>query len=120
VDVLRRTARRALENSDGSPQTSVVWFKREGDTVLFSTTKARLKARNIARDARVSISIFATENPYRYVEIRGTAELTDDPGKTLPMELSHKYLGEDPPAESDEVRRVIIRVTPEKIIEFSA
>jgi PPOX class probable F420-dependent enzyme len=109
----------ATLNADGSPQTSVMWLKRDGDNVLFSTTTARRKARNIARDPRVSISIFATENPYRYVEIRGTAELIEDPGKTLPKELSQKYVGQEPPPESDEVVRVIVRVTPEKVIEFS-
>jgi Pyridoxamine 5'-phosphate oxidase len=31
---------------DGSPHTSVVWFERDGDTVLFSTTSGRRKARN--------------------------------------------------------------------------
>lgn len=41
--------------------------------------------------------------------------LTPDPGKTLPKTLSHKYLGEDPPAEGDDVERVIVRLHVEKI-----
>jgi PPOX class probable F420-dependent enzyme len=103
---------------DGAPQSSVVWVKRDGDTVLFSTTERRQKTRNIAADPRVSISIFDLANPYESVEIRGVAELTVDEGKRLPHELSHKYLGEDPPkAEPDEVR-MIVRVTPEKVIHF--
>jgi len=110
----------ATLNADGSPQTSVMWVARDGDTVLFSTTTARLKARNMARDPRVSISIFATENPYRTVEIRGTAELSEDPGRTVQRAISHKYLGQDPPAEPAEVVRVVVRVTPERIVEFSA
>ena len=110
----------ATLNADGSPQTSVMWVARDGDTVLFSTTTARLKARNMARDPRVSISIFATENPYRTVEIRGTADLTEDSGRTVQRAVSHKYLGQDPPAEPAEVVRVVVRVTPERIVEFSA
>lgn len=110
----------ATLNADGSPQTSLVWVQRDGDTVLFSKTTARLKARNIARDPRVSISIFATENPYRMVEIRGTADLTEDSGRTVQRAISHKYMGQDPPAEPAEVVRVVVRVTPEKIVEFSA
>jgi PPOX class probable F420-dependent enzyme len=109
----------ATLNPDGSPQTSVVWIKRDHDHVLFSTTTSRRKARNLARDPRISLSIFDLENPYYSVEIRGTAELIDDPDRTLPKELSRKYLGEDPPDEPAEVIRVIVRVTPHRIREFS-
>jgi len=35
----------ATLNPDGGPQTSVVWILREGDTVVFSTTRARRKTR---------------------------------------------------------------------------
>jgi PPOX class probable F420-dependent enzyme len=65
-------------NPDGAPQTSVVWFKREGEAVLFSTTTARQKARNLARDPRISLAIFDIDNPYDVVEIRGRAELAED------------------------------------------
>jgi hypothetical protein len=50
----------------------------------------------------VSLTVFDTANPYQSVELRGTAELTGDPGKSLPRALSQKYLGEDPPPEPDE------------------
>lgn len=104
----------------GAPQNSVVWIKREGDTVLFSSTARRQKVRNLERDPRISISVFDLANPYVSTEIRGVAEVLPDPEKKLPHELSHKYLGIDPPGEKDEEARVIIRVTPEKIVGFSA
>jgi PPOX class probable F420-dependent enzyme len=109
----------ATVNPDGGPQTSVVWILREGDTVVFSTTAGRRKARNLARDPRISVSVFDTGNPYHSVEIRGTAELVEDTGKSLPKALSRKYLGEDPPPEPDEVVRLIVRVTPDKVNTFS-
>ncbi|MFE9683740.1 PPOX class F420-dependent oxidoreductase [Streptomyces sp. NPDC006285] len=104
----------------GAPQNSVVWIKREGDTVLFSSTDGRQKVRNLRRDPRVSLSVFDLADPYTSVEIRGTAEIVPDEGKRLPYELSHKYLGVDPPAEKDDEVRVIIRVLPERVIGFSA
>lgn len=106
-------------NPDGGPQSSVMWFKRDGDTVLLSTTADRQKARNLARDPRVSISVYDLANPYSSVELRGTAELLPDPDKRLPHELSHRYLGVDPPvAEPTEVR-LVIRVTPAKVLRFA-
>lgn len=115
----RNFATVATLNGDGSPQTSVVWVERDGDTVLFSTTAARRKARNIARDPRVSLTVFDTVNPYRSVDIAGVAELVEDREKTLPRRLSHKYLGEDPPPEPAELLRLIVSVVPHKVTGFS-
>ncbi|MFE5239509.1 MULTISPECIES: PPOX class F420-dependent oxidoreductase [unclassified Streptomyces] len=109
----------ATLNPDGGPQTSVVWVGRQQDAVLFSTTAGRKKARNLARDPRISLTVYDIANPYRSVEIRGTAELLPDPDKALPKELSQRYLGEDPPAEPDDVVRLIVRVTAEKVVTIA-
>lgn len=108
----------ATLDPDGGPQTSVVWIELDGDAVQLSTTAERRKARNLARDPRVSLTVYDAENPYRAVDIRGTAELIEDPEKELPRRLSQKYLGEDPPPEGADVRRLIVRVTPQRITTF--
>jgi PPOX class probable F420-dependent enzyme len=105
-------------NADGSPQTSVIWIGLDGDAVVFSSTTARKKTRNIQRDPRVSLTVIDSADPYRTVEIRGKAEVFDDPERELGRRLSHKYVGEDPPAEPPEVKRVIVRLIPEKVISF--
>ena len=105
---------------DGAPHASVVWIKREQDAVLFSTTTSRQKARNLRADPRISVTVFDLANPYSAVEIRGTAELLDDPAGSLPKELSHKYLGVDPPPPPAGEVRLIVRITPGKILRFAA
>jgi PPOX class probable F420-dependent enzyme len=109
----------ATLNPDGGPQSSVVWFKRDGDTVVFSSTTDRQKVGNLTRDPRISASIFALDNPYDSVEIRGVTELAEDPEKTLPKELSQRYLGEDPPSEPEELVRMVVRIIPQRINRFS-
>ncbi|GAA3433383.1 PPOX class F420-dependent oxidoreductase [Kutzneria kofuensis] len=109
----------ATLDGDGGPHTSVVWIARDGDAVLFSVTAKRQKARNLARDPRISLTVFDVANPYHSVDIRGTAELIEDPEKSLPRRLSQKYLGEDPRPEPAELRRLIVRVTPHKVTGFS-
>ncbi|MDT0265851.1 PPOX class F420-dependent oxidoreductase [Streptomyces sp. DSM 44915] len=109
----------ATLNPDGGPQTSVVWVGIERDAVVFSTTAGRRKARNLARDPRVSLTVYDRANPYRSVEIRGTAELLPDPDKALPRRLSQRYLGEDPPPEPADVVRLVVRVTARKVIAIS-
>ncbi|UGQ11636.1 PPOX class F420-dependent oxidoreductase [Yinghuangia sp. ASG 101] len=106
-------------DADGGPQASVVWYQRDGDTVAFSSTEDRAKVRNLRRDPRVSITVFAMDNPYHSVELRGTAEIVPDPAKELPLALSFRYLGEAPPPEPDEIVRVIVRVTPTKVNRFA-
>ncbi|WP_223291137.1 PPOX class F420-dependent oxidoreductase [Streptomyces avicenniae] len=109
----------ATLNPDGSPQTSVVWIARDGDAVLFSTTAERRKARNLARDPRVSMSVFDLADPYRSVAISGTAELVEDRTKELPGRLSRHYLGEDAPADPEGVTRLIVRIVPERVTGFA-
>jgi PPOX class probable F420-dependent enzyme len=104
---------------DGRPHLTVVWLKRDGDDLVFSTTANRQQAKNIARDPRVTVMINPPENPYTYTEIRGTATITPDPDRELPDELSVKYTGQPyrtfNPDSVNDAPRIIVRVTPDKI-----
>jgi PPOX class probable F420-dependent enzyme len=108
----------ATINSDGSPQTSVLWITRDGDDLLFGTLRGRRKERNIARDPRVSVTVLNRANGYEYVEIRGTATMTEDGARKLMNDLSQKYDGTDFPAEPMEGVRVVVRVTPTHVVEY--
>ncbi len=102
-------------NKDGSPQASVVWATRDGDDVLFNTARTRAKLRNLERDPRISVLVYSSEDPYFYVEVRGTASFEDDPEGAMIHRLSHKYQGTDFPLPPDQ-ERVTIRVTPQKVV----
>ena len=110
----------ATTNADGSPQSSVVWAKRDGDTVVFVTVQGRRKERNIRRDPRVSLSVFDLADPENYVEIRGRAEVTVEGGRELNDELARKYTSTVFPPEPAGVVRVLVRVVPEHITGHSA
>ncbi|AOR33590.1 PPOX class F420-dependent enzyme [Streptomyces fodineus] len=105
---------------DGRPQLSPVWVKRDGDQILFSTTVDRRKKKNLDRDPRVSVVVQDPEMPYVYGEVRGTAELDTQGARDLIDELSLKYTGkkyaEFNPASVDDADRVIVRITPEKVV----
>ncbi|MCP3821104.1 PPOX class F420-dependent oxidoreductase [Streptomyces sp. A3M-1-3] len=105
---------------DGSPQVSPVWVKRDGDDLLFSTTIGRRKEKNLRRDPRVTVLVQPAESPYTYAEIRGTASLTTDGAPELIEELSVKYTGKPyadfNPASKDDDPRVVVRITPRKIV----
>lgn len=113
----RNFATVATLQPDGQPQTSVVWIRADGDDVLFSTIKGRRKYENMVRDPRLSVLVFDAADPYSYTEIRGTAEITDDPAAELIEELSQKYTGK-PFGERPGEQRVIVRVRPEHVVSY--
>jgi PPOX class probable F420-dependent enzyme len=106
-------------NPDGSPQTSVMWYEFDGEALLFSAMAHRRKVRNLSRDPRVSVTVYDLANPYSSVEIRGTASITPDPERALSHQLTHRYIGEDAPDDPPGTERVVIRLTPQKVIDFS-
>ena len=109
----------ATLNPDGGPHTSVIWVARDGDTVLFTTHTRRRKARNLRRDPRASLTVFAADDPYRTADIRGTVELVPDPDRTLSIELTRRYLGQDPPDDPPGSERLIGRLTPQHVSGFA-
>jgi PPOX class probable F420-dependent enzyme len=104
----------ATINPDGGPQTSVVWVTLDGNDLLFSTVVGRRKERNLRRDPRASVSIFDQQNPYSYLEVRGTVTLVEDGGPELINDLSLKYTGEDYQDDPANVR-VVVRLSPERV-----
>lgn len=103
-------------NKDGSPQSTVVWIKRDGDDVLFSTIRGRLKTRNMERDPRVSLCAYDPANPYVYFTVDGTVSLVEEGGDELIDELSVKYDGR-PFTPTPGATRVVCRITPDRVVE---
>jgi PPOX class probable F420-dependent enzyme len=98
---------------DGSAHSTTMWAKRDEDAIVFSTVESRQKAKHIARDPRVTVSLFDADNPYNYVTIEGVASTTREGGPELIQELSRKYTGEPytNDAGTDNVR-VVVTITP--------
>jgi PPOX class probable F420-dependent enzyme len=113
----RNVATVATLQPDGSPQLSVVWVTREDDEVIFSTLAGRRKHANLLRDPRISLLITDADNPYRYVEIRGTATVTGTGAAELVDTLAVKYTGGPYTADKPGDVRVAVRITPEHVVE---
>jgi PPOX class probable F420-dependent enzyme len=110
----------ATLNADGSPQTSAMWVGRDGNDLLFSTVQGRVKHRNMLRDPRVSVTVHEAANPENYVELRGRAVITPDPGRDLDKQLSWKYDGKDPGEDAPGAVRLVVRVVVSKATGYAA
>ena len=100
---------------DGRPQQTEVWFVAEGDTVSISLNTSRQKTRNLMASPAVSFLILDLANPYRYLEIRGDAEITPDDDYVFADKVGAKYGSDlrahDKPGQS----RVVVTIRPVRV-----
>jgi PPOX class probable F420-dependent enzyme len=98
----------------GAPHSVAVWVGIEdGDRIAFFTQPASQKARNLARDPRVAISITDHANPYRTARIRGRVASTLEGDAALEVidRLSQRYTGRPFPMRSG----VVFLVEPDRV-----
>ncbi len=97
---------------DGSPHSVAVWAGLEGDNVVFFTQVGSLKARNLARDPRVAISITDHDDPYQTAQLRG--EVVEVRGAEAAHELADalalRYTGEPFPFRPPTARAYVVEV----------
>ncbi len=99
---------------DGRPQTSVVWVDTDGERVVFNTKPSRAKGRNLVNDPRLSITIWDNDDPYKYFEVEGVAELDEEGAGEHINELSLRYEGKPFHTPTD---RVIVRINPTRVLD---
>ena len=102
---------------DGAPHSVPVWVSLEGDRVCFFTQDASRKARNLARDPRVAISISDRENPYRMAQLRGRVVERWEGERALGVidRISQKYTGRDFPMRTG----TLYLVEPERVFAMT-
>jgi PPOX class probable F420-dependent enzyme len=99
----------------GRPQVTIVWFLAENGLPRISLNTTRKKVRNLRRNPACSVCIVDPNNPYRFLEIRGDAEIEPDDEYAFADRLGAKYdadvRGIDGPGET----RVAVTVRPARI-----
>jgi PPOX class probable F420-dependent enzyme len=100
---------------DGRPQLSEVWFLAEGDTVGISLNTSRQKTKNLEANPATSLFILDVAVPYRYLELRGDAEVTPDDDYSFADKVGAKYHADlrqhDQPGQS----RVKVVIRPVRV-----
>ncbi|MFF4156660.1 PPOX class F420-dependent oxidoreductase [Streptomyces sp. NPDC001678] len=119
LDLLTRPlfAHLATVRPDGMPQSNPMWVRWDGELLWFTTTTTRRKFRNLSGEPRVAVSINDPEQPYRYLELRGTVErIEPDPRCHLFTELADRYgreLGGALPGDAP--HRIAVAVRPVRV-----
>ena len=83
---------------DGNPQSTPVWFRHDGQTIIIWTDKNRHWVKNVMRDARVSFSIQDDIPPFAALTLRGSGEVVDqlnESGLQEAKDICRRYIGDD-------------------------
>ncbi len=108
---------------DGSPHIAPLWYQYDNGNLYMITGSSVLKTRNIRRDSRVAVAISTDQEPYKYVLLEGSAEVSNSGVEQFTRSLCIRYRGQEEGAKmaeellSDE-DTVILIVHPTKIITW--
>jgi PPOX class probable F420-dependent enzyme len=102
---------------DGQPQALLTWVDTDGEHILVNTEPQRQKARNLARDPRVTVLIRAEDDAHDWAEIRGhvARTITGDEARRHIDELARKYTGKDYQSPVGPQGRVILEIVADKV-----
>jgi PPOX class probable F420-dependent enzyme len=105
-----------IRHKDGRISTNPIVFEWDGEHVRFSTLKERVKYHNLVANPQITFCVTSSQDPTRYVEIRGRAELSDDPTGAFQLASWQRMTGQDefnfdPP----DAERVTVKIIAEQI-----
>jgi PPOX class probable F420-dependent enzyme len=117
-----RTGKLGYLAKDGRPLIAPIWFVVDGDQLVFNTGRDTAKGRALARDPRVVLVVDDERPPFSFVQVQGTASISDDDPDLLPIatRIAARYMG---PERAEEFGRrngvpgeLVVRITPTKVI----
>ena len=103
--------------ASGRPQLSNVWFLAEGETIKLSLNTARQKVKNLQANPACSVIITGTP-PYRYLEIRGDADITPDDDYEFADKVGAKYDADLRTRDQPGDTRVVVTIRPSRVVTW--
>ena len=112
----------ATVGEDGYPQLSEVWFLVEDGQVAMSLNTSRQKVKNLQTEPSCTAFLLELQNPYRYLEIRGTVVVEPDDDRVFAERVGAKYNADLREHDAPGDRRVVVRIVPVRVnaVDMSA
>ena len=98
---------------DGVPNSTPMWFLWDAATsqLRFTHTNYRKKIKNLQTNPNFSLTITDPDNPYRYLEVRGTfGSVEPDPSGSMYVTLGKRSGNADQAPPPDSADRVILNL----------
>jgi PPOX class probable F420-dependent enzyme len=107
---------------DGQPQSSLVWFDYDGESLRINTTRQRQKGRNMQANPKVSVLIIDPDNTGRWIEVRGQVEISEAGALEHLDKLTRQYTRHEryygsiyPIEQQGRETRIICHIKPGKL-----
>ena len=117
-----RTGKLGFTAADGRPLVAPVWFVVEDGEIVFNTGRDTAKGRAVRRDPRLVLCVDLEESPYAFVQVQGTATVSEDPGELVRTAtvIGARYMGADRAEEFGRRNGVsgelLVRLRPMKVV----
>jgi len=110
----------------GQPQVNCVWCLYDGTHLRLFTWRGTQKERNLRQRPQATILVIDPQNPYRYLEIRGTVEeVTSDGAEALADQLTQRYVNQptffghvESEEKRDHIKLVACRIRPTRVVTY--
>lgn len=104
-----------IRHQDGLISTNPVGFDWDGEHVRFSTLKSRVKYKNLLANPLITFCVLDPAMPTRYIEIRGRAEISEDPTAALARKMSGQQGGTKFELDKPGAERVIVKIIADQV-----
>jgi len=105
----------STQNGNGSILSTVVWIAYEDGELFVNSSVGRRWPTNLGHDQHATVVVMNPENPFSFLEVRGTVTSSVERGLDDINRLSHKYLGRDYPWLKDGEQRITFVLEPTRV-----
>jgi PPOX class probable F420-dependent enzyme len=103
-------------DAKGYPQTTLIWFVYDEGEIRISLNATRLKTKNLLRNPKVSLLIGDPTSPMRYLDVRGDAKPSPDPGLAFAHgPLKEKYDTDVSTRDKPGEERILVTLEPTNV-----
>jgi PPOX class probable F420-dependent enzyme len=117
-----RTGKLAYTNAAGRVLVAPIWYIVEDGDLIFNTGAETVKGKFLVRERQATICVDLEQPPYAFVQVQGTAELSNDPEELLrtATAIAARYVGPDRAETFGERNAVpgelVVRLRPTKVL----
>ncbi|MCU1578783.1 MAG: class F420-dependent oxidoreductase [Rhodoglobus sp.] len=102
---------------DDTAQVNPMWYLFDGETIRFTHTTKRGKYRNLQHNPSMSLAISDPDDPFRYLELRGSLQqVIPDPEGAFYVVLGKRYGNAEQQPPRDSPDRVILVMSIDRVI----
>jgi PPOX class probable F420-dependent enzyme len=114
-----------VERDGKTPHLTPVYYALDGDDLIVSITRSRVKAKLVEKARRLTLCVLQEEFPFDYVAVVGSARLEDEGAVDTMAKIGEKMYGRPVGPEmrpmleerAQKEGRIVLRITPESYYE---